>query len=391
VAQAGPATQGLLNVYLVTDGQASLFSHMNLLISGMAMEVGGVWTNVPLNPDPAAPTDPTTSAPGPPATQTVDLLAPLTSAAPASLATKVPWPEGLNTTFRFELAQGATVTLASDDAATPHPLVVQRTLMAGMGLPGGFNVVGGTSTDMVIVLNLNNATSPDLTDPASFDFVPLAVRGYDKAATGTLKGTLTGNPPDQGSGTAAPVPLAGVTVTAQLQEPLSAGGAGVSFRQTTTADPDGTYALDLLPLGYTWCAVAQPPGGPVVYEAQAGDGVRLGDVPYNTGTSNAVFSPAGPTGTLTGTLTTIPPALGEVDVVDLMETFPAGVDGTPFSVTVQSTPVAAGAFSFPLVPPGIYFAVLNRYTYSPTLGITFLPDATNAFLIASGNTTAIHF
>ena len=408
---AAPPANGILNVYLTSNGLAPTFGQMNLLLSGMSVEVGGTWTKVPLDALQAAPAGGTpggssdgstdgstdgssdgtsTGTSAPPASQSVDLLS-LSSAAPATLATSVPWPGGPNTGVRLVLASGATVQLAEDGSS--HPLEVQTVLDASMGLPGGFSVVPGFATNLWLVVDVANAALPDPNDVTSYVFAPLAVRAYDKAATGSIKGQLTAA---QASNAGAPAPLAGATVTAQLAEPLAAAGAGVVFR-TAVTDASGMYTLDLLPLDWAWCVVSQPTAGTTVYAAAAGAGAELGQAPYNADqglapfnadTSNVVCSPATATGAVSGTLTWAP-AAGEVDVVDLVQSL--GTGAAPCDATVQSALVAAGAFSFPVVPAGTYRAVLNRYTWTSGAGPTNQPAVTNPFVLAAGAPMAIQF
>ena len=372
-----PAAYGTLSVSLMGDGAAPELSQLKLQLRGMAMEVGGAWRAVPL--DALAPPSEVNAPPV--SSQALDLLG-LTSASPAVLATGIAWPEGLNTRFRLLLAPGGSVTTASDGQT--HDLEAATVLEATMGLPGGFNVVAGTATNMMIVVNVANAALPDPATPTAYTFQPLAVRGYDRAATGSMKGTVTALAADPGGES---VPLAGATVTAQLVEPLSAGGAGVAFR-TAVTDASGQYTLDLLPLGYTWCGVSLPVVATQAYGAGAGTGVSLGYPPFNTGISDLAVSLAATTGTVTGTLSG-PAAPGELDLVDLVETFAPG--DTSFTVTLQSALVAGGQFRFPAVPPGTYAAVLNRFTGGSGTGFSHQQTLASPFTVEGGKTTTLPF
>lgn len=376
-APTAPPAYGTLKVSLTMDGAAPEFSQLQLQLSGLAMEVGGVWTPVPL--------DAMKQAPGgtalPQASLPLDLVA-LASGSPEVLATGVPWPEGLNTRIRLLFAPGGSATPASD--GQNHPLKAAAVLEAVMGLPGGFNVVAGTTTNMVLVVTLAHAVLPDAADPTTYVFQPLAVRGYDQAATGSIQGRLTASATEPGGD---PVPLAGATVTAQLVEPLAAGGAGVVFR-TAVTDASGQYALDLLPLGFTWCGVSLPLLGAQAYDAGAGTGIRLGYPPYDTGTSDLTVLPSVGAGAIAGVVAgTLPP--GEVDVVDLVDTF--APEAEAFTVTLQSALVAGGQFSFSALPPGTYGAVLNRYTYVPGTGMTHQRTLATPFTVEGGRITPVAF
>lgn len=362
-AAAAPAAYGTLNVHLTSDGPAPAFTQMNLLLSGMSMEVDGTWTKVPLDALKAA------------ASQSVDLLS-LTSAAPATLAKGVPWSGGPNTGIRLMLAPGATVQLAADGAS--HPLSVQPELEVAMGLPGGFSVVPGFTTDLWLVVGLANAALPDPLNPGAFTFAPLAVRGYDKAATGVLTGQASA------PGADGPQPLAGVTVTAQLAEPLGSAGAGIAFR-TAVTDGAGKYTLDLLPVNLPWCAVGQATAG---YAAAVSASAELGLAPYDAATGDVAFSPVAGTGAVNGGVAGTPPA-GEVDVVELVQSL--GTGDAPCDVTVQTALVAGGAFAFPAVPPGSYRAVLNRYAWAAGAGPLDQPSVTEPFGVQAGVSTVLRF
>ena len=371
-----PSRYGTLNVSLAGDGDAPEFTRMTVLLSGMAMEVGGVWTAVPLD----AP-QPSTEGTATSAFQSLDLQK-LTSANPAVLATGVAWPEGLNTRLRLLLAPGGSVTTAAD--GQDRDLRTAPVLEAPMGLPGGFSVAAGTVTNLMILVDRVHAALPDPAQAATFAFQPLAVRGYDQAATGSIQGRVTA--PAEAPG-ASPVPLEGATVTAQLVEPWSADGSGVVFR-TAVTDGSGRFTLDLLPLGRTWCGVSLPAIGGQSYGAGTGPGVSLGFPPFNLGTSDMTVAPAAATGAVSGSLEGSPPP-GEIDVVDLVETFMAGAE--PFTVTLQSALVAGGQFTFPAVPPGTYAAVLNRFTYVGGTGMTHQRTTTDPFAVQGGDTLALRF
>jgi hypothetical protein len=376
-AAPGPAVAasggGTLNVALASDGLAPAFSQLNLQLSGLALEVAGTWRQVPLDALNPTVDGNGTPVPAPVNAQSVNLIG-LGSGSPATLASKVAWPAGLTTGVRLQLASGSTVTLAADGSV--HTLVTPAQLDSGMGLPGGFTVAQGGTTNLMILVGLANCALPDPVTTGAYDFQPLAMRGYDQAATGTLTGSLAPVPDATGAVLAPP---GGAVVTAQLDEPLSAPGAGVLFR-TAVTDASGHFSFDLLPLGYTWSVVSQPAG----FLAEASIGVALGDAPFNTGTPSLPLTAAAATGTLSGALAQASPA-GEVDVVDLVQTF-AGE-----AVTVQSAAVAAGSFSFTAVPPGTYQAVLNRYSYSAGLGISDQRTVTAPFAIATLATTHISF
>ena len=386
----GVTGSGTLTVHLLADGLAPAFSQINLLLQGLELQVNGAWVPVPL--DALQLTDGVI-----PAVQPMDVLG-LTAASPA-LATSVPWPAGNYALMRltFAMGKGNSVQLSADSTGASYPLTPPAAIVSGMGLPGAFAVQAGSNTDFWIAMDVASVISADPANPGQYLFNPGPVRGYDRAATGTISGTLapaTTVPP-----AAEQVTLAGVPVTAQLLEPAAVNGSMLAFR-TVQTDANGAYSLDLLPLGHSWCVVsqpilaAQPPAAAQVYLAATGQGIALGLAPANVGVSDLQFLPAGATGALNGTFSESP-APGELDVVDLVQSFAfAGVE-VPF--VVQSAPVLAaaasapGGFAFPYVVPGSYQAVLNRYSDSPSTGVLNQRSVTAPFVITPGQITVIGF
>ena len=387
-ASAPPVTAtGTLSVHLLPDGLAPSFSQINLVLQELDLQVGGAWLPVPL--------DALQLANGVlPAAQPTDLLA-LTADSPA-LASAVPWPAGSYDHLRLIFGAGSTVQLSADSTCTSYPLAMTGAIVAGMGLPGAFGVRASSNTDFWIAMDLSSVISADPANPGQYLFSPGPVRGYDRAATGSISGTLA--PAITVPPAAEDVVLAGVTVTAQLLQPSGSNGSMLALR-TVQTDATGAYTLDLLPLGYTWCVVSQPiipaqaPAAAQVYLAAAGQGIALGLAPYNTATSQLLFLPAGTTGALNGTFTEAP-AAGELDEVELVQSFSfAGVEA---SFVVQSAPVtpngtSPGTFSFPTVAPGTYRAILHRYNDSSVNGILDQRTVTASFLIKPGQITVITF
>jgi hypothetical protein len=375
------AADGVLNVSLVQDGAAPGFSALNLVIQGVEVQVGGVWRAVPL--------DGASSGPQP-----VDLLG-ATSASPCALGTKVPWPAGANTQVRLTFGPGSTATPVGGGPA--QNLIMLPELLGPMALPGSFAVAPGQVKDLVVAVAVANTVLPDPSDPTRYRFKPTALRGYDRSATGAISGGIAAAPPEAAGGDAAatPTPLGGVTVTAQLQQLSSQEGNALVFR-TAQTDDAGNFTLDLLPLGYTWCAVSQPVAGAQAYGAAASAGAPLGLAPFALAVRELTPPPVAATGTLQGILVG-PYAADQVNVVDLVQTFPAG--GNPYTFTVRSaavaplpgTPAPAGTFLFEGVPPGTYQAVLNRYGYVDGVGATRQRYPTASFEIKAGATVSIQF
>ncbi len=362
-APLDPATSGTLSVHLVQDGLPGPLSHLNLALTALEVQMAGSWVTVPLAPAPS-----------------VDVLAG-TGQAPLLLADDAPCPAGVVESLRFTFGSGSTVQLAADDPETTHTLAMPTRLVGAVGLPGSFSVTARQATDLWISFAVNGVAQPDSTDDGGYTFVPGAVRGYDRAATGSISGTLA-NPAG---------PIQGAPITAQLQATDGQPGAAIAFR-TVASDAEGHFTLDLLPRGYTWCAVGQPVLDSVAYYAQASPGFALGDAPDDQVQTALTFSPATSAGSVSGTVASAP-GPGQEDVVDLIQEIPVG--GTPFRFVVASAAVAAQdgqlRFSFPSVPPGIYSAVLNLYTQTPDQGREDQAEPSAPFTVSAGINIPITF
>ena len=370
-APVDPARSGTLTVHLVQDGLPGPFSHLGLELTALEVRVAGQWRTVPL------------AAPG----QTVDLLA-ATSRTPLLLASQVPWPAGANDAMRFSLGPKGQVQLAAEDPDTFHSLKAPRQFVSTMGPPGSFHVTAGADTDLWIAFSVANVVLPDPADYDAYVFYPGPVRGYDKAATGAISGSLAtqaaAGPP------AVPAePLQGVTVTAQLQQ---GPGTAVAFR-TVASDAQGHYTLDLLPKGRTWCVVSQPVSGTAAYYPQASPGFALGGAPFDQYETSLAFAPAALPGSVSGTVAA-GLDLGEEEVVDLVQALP--IAGIPYAFVLRSALVEQAtygqlSFSFGDVPPGIYYAVLNDYAWSAVLGRVDQTRVTAGFVVAAGSQFTLQF
>jgi hypothetical protein len=379
LAPLNPATSGFLTVHVVQDGLPGTLSHLNLVLAGLEVRVGGTWRPVTL------------ATPG----QTIDILA-ATSQSPLTLATDVPWPTGVNDAMRFSMGPNSNVQLTTDASGTePHLLSVPQQFVSVMGLPGSFSVAPGTDTDLWITFDVENVILPDALNDGGYVFFPGPVRGYDKAATGSITGKVTiqavAGPPAVPAG-----PIQGAGVTAQLQLEDGQPSAAIAFR-TVLTQGDGSYTLDLLPVGadYAWCVVSQPVAGSTAYYPQATPSSIpiLGLAQFNQGVANLAFAPVPVPGTVSGTVSA-GPGVGQEDVVDLIQEIV--IDGVPYRFVMRSvvvTPAANGTFtfSFPSVPPGIYSAVYNNYSEILTTGLVDQAEPTAPFIVSAGGTTGINF
>jgi len=374
-APLDPANSGTLTVHLVQDGQPGALSHLNLALAALELRVGGVWRPVTLE------------APG----QDIDILS-ATSQTPALLALNVPWPTGLIDEMRFSAGPNSKVQLSDEEAETFHNLAVPGQFVSGMGLPGSLSVPAQGSTDLWIAFGVSHVILPDTVNDGGYTFIQGPIRGYDKAATGTISGTLTSQevagPPDVPA-----APLAGASVTAQLLLEDGQPGAAIAFR-TVQTDVLGHYSLDLLPKGYTWSVVSQPVVGQKIYYPQASPGFAMGGAPFDQYQSSMGFALDAIPGSVSG-LVAHGPGVGQEDVVDLIQEIP--VDGVPYRFVLGSAVVAdTGAeghftFGFSEVPPGIYSAVFNNYTQSLKQGLVDQTLPTAGFVVSAGSRTGISF
>lgn len=357
-----PARSGTLTVQLVPDGLPGPMSGLNLALAALELRVDGDWRPVPLTL-PGATADILGAAPG----------------APLVLATQVPWPEGGIDAMRFTLGSGSTVRLAADD--TEHSLAAPPVLMAGMGLPGSLRVAAQEDAGLWITFSVTQVAAPDPLDPENYLFVPGPVRGYDKAATGSLSGAVTG----------PAGPLAGAVVSAQLQRLEGEPSDAIAFR-TAQTDGEGHYSLDLLPKGYTWCVVSQPVLE-AAYYPRTSPGFALGSAPFDAYEATLACAPAPFPGKVSGTLAE-KASPGHWAVVDLVQEIPSA--GVPFRYELRSAAVEEDfeglrSFSIPSVPPGIYAAVLNDYSLDPDLGRVGRSQATARFVVAAGGHVVLAF
>ena len=368
-----PASSGTLTVHLVPDGLPGALSHLYLVLAGLEVRVAGQWRPVPL------------AVPG----LTLDLL-PASSQSPLLLASKVPWPAGANDAMRFSLGPKSQVQLAAEDQDTFHSLEVPTQFVSSMGPPGSFYVAAQTDTDLWIAFSVANVALPDPANSDQYLFYPGPVRGYDKAATGAISGSLT-TVAAAGPPSVPAEPLEGAAVTAQLQQ-VQGPGTAIAFR-TVVSDAQGHYTLDLLPKGSTWCVVGQPESGNVAYYPQVSPGFPLGGAPFDQYEASLAFAPAAFPGQVSGTVSA-GVAVGEEDVVDLVQAIPSA--GVPYAFVLRSAPVdqvTDGEFSFSFrdVPPGIYYAVLNDYSQSAGLGLVNQTRASAGFVVAAGSQITLQF
>jgi hypothetical protein len=253
----------------------------------------------------------------------VNLLA-LTGGVSETLAEGATLPAGTYGQLRLVLGAGNTVKLR--DGAV-HALKVPSGAQSGVKLNVHFEVAPGTTKDVFVDFDAHRSIFVHRAGNSGRYLMRPVVRAYDRAVTGSVSGRIAG---PGGAG------LAGATVTAQT---LDASGNPTVVRSVQTG-ADGSYTLDLLPLGATYHVVTQPVVGATAYGAAASGPIAL-TVAAPTSSFTTEVAAALQTGAVSGTIT--PPA-GESDgdLVAVRQMLPAGA--VPRLLVVREEPATvAGA------------------------------------------------
>ena len=327
---AVPST-GRVSVTLVNDGPALGFEEVNLNMLGVDIKPpGGEWIALPL------------AAPG----QGIELMR--LQEHPPVLAQADEVPVGVYHQLRFRLAPGHSV---QPQGGGPRRELAAPEAFEAMGL--SVKVAGGADLDLVYKL----ATAHSIQETASgLRFLPLPRRRawVNRGFTTAIRGRVTQ--------AASGEPMAGITVMAQLAEPIQRQDQRL-FRTTTTR-ADGTYLLDLLPCDSFFWVVVPPQAGPRAHRLQV---------------SRTIASPpgAGQTATVDLALKPLRELLGWVEVprvparraanpyqeVTLIETLPAKGDKRKSWVILDARPGAAGTRTIQEVPPGIHVLRFDKASW----------------------------
>ncbi len=265
-----------------------------------------------------------------------------------TLASGVSLEPGKYTQFRLLLGPGqqdaggekiSNLVVLQDGSA--HDLTVPSGLQSGVKLVCQVDVQPGANTDVFISFEMpesihlhgTGASAKYILRPVIHCFQgPGAEPLPPPGETGTITGKISGEFP----GSETVVPIAGVTVTAQVLD--AATGKASIVRSTTTvasADPlvSGTFTLDNLPLPATYYVVSQPVLGALAWEAEASLALPL-DAAQPVRSWTAVFGSPVVTGSVAGTIVTATP--NDADVVFVRQVLhPA----TPITVIVRTVGV----------------------------------------------------
>jgi hypothetical protein len=306
--------------------------------------------------------------------RTIDLLT-LTGGVVATLADGATLPAGSYGQMRLVLGSGNTVKLLDGSV---HDLTVPSGQQTGVKLISHFDVQPGTVHDVYIDFEAHKSIWLHGAGASGKYILRPVVRVVDRLATGAISGMLIG---DLGEGT---VPLAGVQVTAQV---LDAGGAASVVRTVDTLG-DGSYTLDLLPVGGTYFVVSQPVAGQS-FQAKASGPIAI-TAAAPLATYDATFLPVGGAGEISGSVT---PAAGadDIDLVEARQDLDAGGTTHAFVVRTATPAMSGGMESYALgaVPPGDYSLSVTRRTIDAAGNETATTGgAVPATLVASGSATA---
>lgn len=232
---------------------------------------------------------------------------------------------------------------------TSADLTIPSGMQTGVKIPGNFNVAPGTTTDVFIDFDAANSIHIHEAGLSQSYILRPVVHGFDKAVTGSISGTLT---------TASGATLAAVDVFAEQVDP----NGNASIVRSVKTSTNGSYTLDLLPLGGSYFVVSLPISGGKAYVAQASPELALSSS-QPTQQYNAAFTQAVFTGSLSGTIS--PSAsIDQTDTLLVLQSFPS-TDGAHRLLAVASIGVVGStpeSYSKADLPIGTYSAVVLRST-----------------------------
>jgi hypothetical protein len=352
----------IMNVHLV-DGPSLEYSAVNLHVLKVEIEKDGDgW--IPLGaPD-----------------VTVDLLS-LTGGIEETLVNGASIPAGTYGQMRLVLGAGNTVCVQPlVDGACPagalHDLKVPSGMQSGVKFPVHFVVAADTTKDVFIDFDAHRSVFVHEAGASLQYILRPVVRAFDKVVTGAVKGLLTD------AATAAPLP--GVEVMAETLD--DAGKPAVARRATTAAD--GSYVLDLLPVGGSYWVVAQPRVATVAYQAGAAGAFPITEAAPVV-TSNVAFAKADSPGGLAGTIVPPPATTDQTDEVTLLGTVPVAAVNHTFVLRDAAGVVSASTetWAIDLLPPATYGLFVTRAIADGAGGLTYLVGPAASETVAANATT----
>lgn len=296
--------------------------------------------------------------------QVIDLLT-LTGGVTATLASGAVLAPGRYTQMRLVLGTRNTVRLADGSL---HDLKVPSGQQSGIKLAVNFTVAEGTTADIFIDFDAAHSIHLHGAGQSGQYLLRPVVQAYDRLLTGSVSGSLR---------TASGASLAGAFVIAQS---LDASGNPVLQRQVQVK-ADGTFTLDLLPVGGTYFVAAQPALSGTGYAAVAAGPFAVTSA-TPTFTATLTTSALAVSGSVEGTVN---PAAGtdQGDVVYLQRSLVVG--GSPRTLIVRTTvPTVSGSaetFTFAQVDLGLQTVRGQRTTVnldgSATVGFSLNTPSVN--------------
>lgn len=176
--------------------------------------------------------------------------------------------------LRMVLGMDSTVRLA--DGST-RELVLSSALTPGVVVDADLEVSGNAISDVYVDFDAAHSIQVvTMAGVKKFMLRPV-LRAVDQRLTGAISGRLT---------SAAGAGLAGSVVFA---ERFDASGQPVIVR-STVSDSNGSYNLDLLPLGQSYHVVCMPRSGSAAYDAKASAAIEL-TADKRLASFDATFSP----------------------------------------------------------------------------------------------------
>lgn len=296
----------------------------------------------------------------------------LTAGVSESLAAGVPLKTGTYSKLRLVLGMDSTVRLA--DGST-RDLVISSALTNGVVVDADIEVKGDATSDVYVDFDAAHSIQVATMAGVKKYMLRPVLRAVDQRLTGGISGRLTSS---AGTG------LAGAVVFA---ERLDASGQPVIVRSSVT-DSNGSYNLDLLPLGQSYHVVCMPRGGEA-YDAKASAATELTkDRPLAS--FDATFSANPQAGDISGTVTPIV-SLEQSDSIDLLADLSVGAGLTKRLIvdTTVATLDLTETFQFSRVPVGAYFVQGSRMSVNTNGSITPLPVRVGASFGVTASAAAV--
>ncbi len=279
-------------------------------------------------------------------------------------------PAGTYTQMRLVLGPGNTVRLAD---GTLHDLDVPSGQQSGVKLVANFTVEPNTTKDVFIDFDGAHSIMLHETGASLKYILRPVVHAFDRLMTGAILGRLTDAQTTSG--------LPGVVVTAQSVD----GSGQASVVRSAVTGADGSYVLDLLPVGGTYHVVSQPVVGAAAYLARASGGIAVTEG-APTPSYSAAFAPATEVGRVTGSVT--PASASDGDLVSARQSLDAG--GTARMLVVRSVvpALASGveSYAMELLPAGSYSLDVVRRTVDAAGDETTARSAPVSVTVTAGGT-----